>query len=282
MQRMRWPAVVLIALVIALPAAADEMQDAMDRADALNLMLRVQVQPSQAQQMLGPLQRIQELVRRFDDTQTNSLNQLKTSLLRARAELVAGQELSPATSTALESYERQRDAAREALQSSVAEQMQLIASMLTPEQNRYLDWTPPGAIRTEQLLAERIEMQQVAMGRAQEAARMLDAVKHLDAFNFVTGRGPIINDYLALYFRPDAQQFQQAYEIALNYTNEARMLDNQQWQAQALDFGAGLVEDLGLMPQMDPGVQPGTVPWSQLYRIVTNPQTLVAVRGLAP
>jgi len=282
MQRMRWPAVVLIALVIALPAAADEMQDAMDRADALNLMLRVQVQPSQAQQMLGPLQRIQELVRRFDDTQTNSLNQLKTSLLRARAELVAGQELSPATSTALESYQRQRDAAREALQSSVAEQMQLIASMLTPEQNRYLDWTPPGAIRTEQLLAERIEMQQVAMGRAQEAARMLDAVKHLDAFNFVTGRGPIINDYLALYFRPDAQQFQQAYEIALNYTNEARMLDNQQWQAQALDFGAGLVEDLGLMPQMDPGVQPGTVPWSQLYRIVTNPQTLVAVRGLAP
>jgi len=110
---------------------------------------------------------------------------------------------------------------------------------------------------------------------------MLDAVKHLDAFNFVTARSPMINDYLALYFRPDAQQFQQAYQIAINYTSQVRMLSEQQWQAQSLDIGAGLVEELGLMPQMDPGVQPGTVPWTQLYRVVTNPQTLVVVRGLA-
>jgi len=272
---------VLVALVIALPASADEMQDAMDRAEVLNLMLQVRVQPSQAQQMLGPLQRIQELVKRFEDTQTNALNQLATSLQRARAELIAGEELSAQTIAALDGYQQQREAGRQALYSAVAEQMQLIASALTAEQNRYLDWTPPGAIRPEELLAERVQMQQVAMGRVQEAARMLDAVKHLDAFNFVTARGPIVSDYLALYFRPDAQQFQQAYQIAVNYTSQVRMLDEQQWQAQSLDFGAGLVEELGLMPQMDPGVKPGTVPWGRLYRIVTNPQTLPVMRGLA-
>ncbi len=281
MKRMRWLAGVLMAFVVALPAAADEMQDAMDRADALNLMLQVRVQPSQAQQMVGPLQRIQELVKAYDDTQTNALNRLATSLQRARAELIAGEELSAQMTAALDGYQQQREAGRQALYSSVAAQMQLVASTLTAEQNRYLDWTPPGSIRPEELLAERMEMQQVAMGRVQEAARMLDAVKHLDAFNFVTARSPMINDYLALYFRPDAQQFQQAYQIAINYTSQVRMLSEQQWQAQSLDIGAGLVEELGLMPQMDPGVQPGTVPWSQLYRVVTNPQTLVVVRGLA-
>ena len=159
--------------------------------------------------------------------------------------------------------------------------MQLIASILTPEQNRYLDWTPPGAVGSAEALQERAKAQQVAMGRIQEAARLLDAVKHLDAFNFVTGRGPLVNDYLALYFQAGTQQFEQAYDITINYTDQARMLTEEQWQAQAMDLGAALVEQLGLMPQMAPGVQPGTIPWSQLFRVVTNPQTLVVVRGLA-
>jgi hypothetical protein len=110
---------------------------------------------------------------------------------------------------------------------------------------------------------------------------MLDSVKHLHAFNFVTGRGPIINDYLALYFRPDAQQFQEAYQRVIEYSDEVRMIPEQRWQAQSLEIAAGLVEELGLMPTMDPGRRPGTVSWSSLFELVTDDQTLEVVKEMA-
>lgn len=281
MKRMRWQWLGLAALIAAVPVAADEMQDAMARADALNLMLQIGVLPSQAQQMIGPLRRIREAVDAHEAAQLNRLNQLSASLQRARAELVAGNELSPEMASAIDGYEAARQSARLELYRAVSEQMQIMASVLTPEQNRYLDWTPPGIIQPEACVEERLRMQQVAMGRIQDTAQMLDAVKHLHTFNFVTGRGPLVNDYLARYFPLDAAQFQQAYVTAINYTDQVRMLTEEQWQAQSMDIAAAMVEDLGLMPSMDPGLQAGTIPWSSLFELVTHPQTLVAMRGLA-
>lgn len=273
-------AIVMVAAV-ALPAAADALQDAMDRADALNLMLQLGVQRPQARQMIGPLQNIQRLVSQYDAARTEALNRLTPTLQRARMQLVGGEELGDEMVAALDGYRQQREEARLELYRAVHSEMTAISEVLRPEQNQYLDWTPPGSIRPEECLEERLRMQQVAMGRIQKAAQMLDAVKHLHAFNFVTGRGPIVNDYLALYFDPNTEQFAQAFQIVINYTDQVRMITEEQWQAQSLDIAAGLVERLGLMPTMDPGQRPGTVSWSTLFELLTDPQTLEVVRELA-
>jgi uncharacterized phage infection (PIP) family protein YhgE len=278
---MRWlTAAVTVALITA-PVAADEMQDAMDRADALNLMRQIQVQPTQARAMIDPLENIQQIIDEYNSQREGRLNKLKPTLQRARRQLAQGAELSEQMQSALDNYAQQREQARQAVYRQVNEEMQKIAQILSPEQNRYLDWTPPGSIRPEQRLEERLEMQRIAMGRIQEAAQVLNQIKNLDAFNFVTGRGPIINDYLALYFQPDSRQFQQAYGLVLEYSDQVRMMDEQQWQAEGLDIGALLVEDLGLMPAMDPGQRPGTMSWNRLFVLMTDSQTLEVAEALA-
>ncbi|MGI5816855.1 MAG: hypothetical protein ACOX9R_02025 [Armatimonadota bacterium] len=277
----RWLAVALMVVVLTAPAVADEMQDAMDYADALYLFRQLDVQPAQARQMIAPLQRIERLVEGYNSERSQALERLRPTLQEARRQLTEGEEPSTESAEALATFRQDREAAQRELYRRVASEMRGIAEILTPEQNRYLDWTPPASIRPDECIQERLRMQQIGMGRIQEAGRMLDVVKHLHAFNFVTGRGPIINDYLSLYFRPDAAEFEEAFRIVIQYTDEVRMMPERQWQAQSLEVAADLVAELGLMPTLDPGQRPGTVAWGSLFGLVTNPQTLEVVRKMA-
>ncbi|GEM_PF-4333708 len=281
MKRMAWVALVVAALTAVGPAFADDIQDAMDRAEVLNLLLQVQVSPAQAQRMVAPVQRIQQMVQASQRAEQDRLNRLGVLLQQARTQGLAGKALSPEMQAALDAHEQQRAAARLELVRSVAEQMRLIEGMLTPEQNALLDWTPPGALTAEESLEERTRLQQVALGRIQDAARLLDRIKYLDPFNFVVARVPIVNDYLALHFLPGSAEFQQAFAITINYSDQVRMLTDEQWQAQGLDIGAALIEELGLMPTLDPGPAPGTIAWERLYQILTNPQAVAAVQSIA-
>jgi hypothetical protein len=281
MRTVRWIVLALAVAVFAVPIAADEMQDAMARADALNLFRQIDLQRGQARQMIPPLQRIGRLVETHEQQRTQSLNRMESTLRQARQQLIAGAELGDEAESALEEYEERRASSQRGLYRSVDAEMQGIAEVLTPEQNELLDWTAPASIRPEQSMEQRLRVQQVAMGRIQEAARMLDRVKHLDAFNFVTGRGPMLNDYLAGYFQPEGPQFQEAYQIVLDYTDEVRMLREEEWEAQSREIAAAMVEDLGLMPTIDPEQRTGTVSWRTLYRLVTNPQTLEVVRQMS-
>ncbi|MFP4249115.1 MAG: hypothetical protein ACLFU7_05615 [Armatimonadota bacterium] len=281
MRTTRWVTLALAVAVFAVPIAADEMQDAMARADALNLFRQIDLQRGQARQMIPPLQRIGRLVETHEQQRTQSLNRMESTLRQARQQLIAGAELGDEAESALEEYEERRASSQRDLYRSVDAEMQAIAEMLTPEQNELLDWTAPASIRPEQSMEQRLRVQQVAMGRIQEAERTLDRVKHLDAFNFVTGRGPMLNDYLAGYFQPEGPQFQEAYQMVLDYTDEVRMLREEEWEAQSREIAAAMVEDLGLMPTIDPEQRTGTVSWRTLYRLVTNPETLAVVRGMA-
>lgn len=286
---MRWRRTVqtlpaAIALLLALSSAsavADDLQDAMDRADALNFFRQIGLERAQAQQMIAPLERIQDLVKRYRERDERRLQELEPTLRAARQALIEGRTLDERIAWALESYQAERAEARSALRRAVAAEMQVIARTLYPEQNAMLDWTPPAAVRPEESIEERLEVQRIAMGRIEEAVRVLERIKYLDAFHYVTGRIPIINDYLARYYEPNSPEFQEAGEILLEYTGEVRMLEEDEWRAHALDIAADMIDEIGLMPRYDPEPPPGTVSWNALYRLVTNPQTLQVVRSVA-
>lgn len=277
----RWLAVTLAVAMLTVPVAADEMQDAMARADALTLFRQINLSRGQAQQMIPPLQRIQTIVTNYNSQRRQSLQRLTPTLNQARQQLEAGRELSAEMIAALEEYQQSQETARLEAYRSVNTEMLTVAEVLTQEQNALLDWTAPASIQPRQQLEERLEMQQLAMARIQEAARMIDRVKTLDAFNYVTGRVPIINDYLALYFDPQTAEYQQALEIVLDYTGNVRMLEEAQWQAQGLDIASDMVTELGIMPRLEPEERPGAIRWSTLFRILTHAETLEVVRDVA-
>jgi len=270
-----------LALMAATVAGADELTDAVAQTDALGLFTRISLQQDQARAMVTPLQRIQGIVQRANDAQQQRLNALEPTLRGARELLAADQELPADVQSALDDFRRQREQAQLALYRGVDQEMGIIEDLMYPAQNALLDWTPPAAVRTEDNLQEQLRLRQVAEARIDEVGRMLERIKYLDAFNFVTARAPIINDYLARYFDPNAANYQAAYRICLDYTDRARLLSEDEWQANAWDIAAELIDRLGLMPVLETAPAPGTITWPTLYRVFTNPQTLQVVQQLA-
>ncbi len=271
----------LMMISVAPTASADELGDAMAQADALALFRRIGLQPSQAQQMIPIVERIQDLVRQQRQADEQRLRQIRPTLQQARSQLVAGQMPSEQAQRVIASYREQRQQAQLTLMRAVDREFANLENIFTRQQNQAFDWTPPESVNMEESMQRILQQQRVAMGRIQRAAEVLNSVKHLDTFNFVTARIPILTDYLSLYYRPDTPEFEQAMEIAIAATDQVRLLTEEQWQTNALDIAADLVEELGLMPPMQVRQRPGTVSWSALYRLFTNEQTLVVLRGLA-
>jgi len=269
---------VALAVMAATVAVTDELTDAVAQTDALSLFTRISLQQDQARAMVAPLQRIQSIVQQAGDAQEQRLEALAPTLRQARALLAAGDQLPADVQAALADYRRQREQAQLALYRGVDQEMRMIADLMYPEQNALLDWTPPAAVRTEDSLQEQLRLRQIAEARIDEAGRMLERVKYLDAFNFVTARTPIINDYLARYFDPNAPNYQTAYRICIDYTDRVRVLSEDEWQANGWDIAAQLIDRLGLMPTLETAPAPGTITWPTLYRVFTNPQTLQVVQ----
>ncbi|MGD9497906.1 MAG: hypothetical protein AB7Y46_16505, partial [Armatimonadota bacterium] len=253
----------------------------MAQADALGLFTTIGLQQVQAQAMVAPLERIQSQVTQYQAAEQQRLTALAPTLTRARQILLSGEELPPDMQSALANYRQQSQQAQLQLARGVNQEMQTIASLLYPEQNALLDWTAPEAVRGPEAMAERLRLQQVALSRIQEAERMLERVKYLDPFNFVTGRAGIINDYLAVHFPPETPDFDAAYRIALEHTDRVRLLSENEWQANSWQIATDLVERLGLMPSLETAPDPSRISWSALYQLFTNPQTLAVVKELA-
>ncbi|MGC9320026.1 MAG: hypothetical protein ACP5KN_18485 [Armatimonadota bacterium] len=262
------------------PAAGDELADAMARADALNFFNSIGLEVTQAQRMVAPVERIRDLVQQHQQTSSQRLQAMTATLQRARALLLAGEKLPDEIRTAIADYQTQQDQARLTLMRAVDQEMGLIEDILAPRQNALLDWTPPESVRPRQSTEQILEQQQIAMGRIQRAAQMLDNVKHLDAFNFVTGRTQIVNDFLAMHFRQGTPRWERAYGIVIEATDQVRMLPEEEWQANAMDIAADLIEQLGLMPSFEERRRPGTISWNALYQLFTNPVTLEVLKEL--
>lgn len=278
-------AVTLALSMVAIPpassASADELQEAMDRADTVAFFLRLGLETEQARWMIDPLARIQDLVEQYRENEQKRLQAMESMLRAARQTLIEGEPLDDRTATELDAYRSGRERAQLALFRSVDAEMRVIAEIFYPQQNALVDWTPPEAVRPAVDVEERLELQRIAFGRMHELATMLDRIKYLDAFNFVTGRIPLINDYLARFYDPNTVEFAEAVEISVQYTDEIRMLGEAEWEENAFNIAADMLEDLGLMPTLEPVRFPGTVGWQSLYRLFTNPQTLDIVRQWA-
>lgn len=266
---------------LALAASADELADAMVRADALVLFRSIGLEPAQAQRMIAPLQGIQTLVNRYRENQERQLEALTPTLTAVRRLLAAGQEVPENLHTALQNYEKQREAALLQLYRDVNREMQAIRDILYPEQLAGLDFTPPPSIAPKESIQERARLQQIAITRIQSAGRMLERIKYLDVFNFITGRTPIIISYLAQYFPQDTPEFQAAMDVVIEYTDRVRLLDEETWRENAWAIAAELVEALGLMPEFESAPDPNKVSWNELYRLFTAPPTLEVVQALA-
>ncbi len=271
----------LVTACLALPAPsqADELAEAMQRADALSFFNRLGLQTSQLQRMVSPLKRIQQIVTQREADREVKLTRLSGYYQRARGLLIAGVALPEDLRAEIQKAEEEMAAGDLSAKQAVHGQMELIASILYPAQNAQLDWTPPPEVRVEESPAERARRQRQIIGLITEAGQFLQQVRELNALLYVTQRIPLISEYLAQYFPVNTPAFERAHAMLMDYTGEVRLVEEGQWQQQAPLYAERMVRLLGLMPeQAKPN--PNAVGWSQLYDLLTNPQTVNIVQEM--
>ena len=257
-------------------AADDELGSAQRRASALSFFNSLDVTGGQATRMIQPLQNIQgELAVGEDARQAAAQNnEALRALMSARALLVAGQEVPPETLATIAEIEAALDLAQLQMYMSVDRQMQSIADIMYPAQNERLDWTPPASVRPERSAQQRAALQREITVRIRDAVRLLERIRFMDAALFVTGRVPLIKEYLDYNLDLGRSLPGNAVEICLAISDEARVVSPDDWNARAYDLGGALVTRLGLIPTLELGPKPGAIGWSALYRLFTATETL--------
>ena len=268
----------LVAACVALPTAsqADELADAMQRADALSFLNRLGLQTSQLQRMVSPLKRIQQIVTQREADREVKLTRLSGHYQRARGLLIAGVELPDDLRAEMQKAEEEMAAGDLSAKQAVHGQMELIARILYPAQNEQLDWTPPPELRAEESPEDRARRHRQIIGLIDEAGQLLQEVRNLNALLYVTRRVTLIGEYLEQYLPVNTPAFERAHAMLMEYTGEVRLAEDVQWQQQAPFYAERMVRMLGLMPEQ-PQPNPNAVGWSQLYELLADPQTVSIV-----
>ncbi|MCD6360282.1 MAG: hypothetical protein J7M38_05395, partial [Armatimonadetes bacterium] len=244
-------AVLMTVTCVAL-AADDELASAQRRASALSFINSLGVTVQQAAAMAGPLQRIQDALKKAEAGREAAVGSGSAPMIlqQARAMLIAGQDLPQDTLDAIERIKDDLYEVERAKYIEIDAQMQGIADILTDAQNARLDWTAPASVRSGPTAQQRAQLQREIDARIRDAAAMLERVKYLDNFNFITARIPIIEDYLRANQSPGQPLPANAMDICLQFSDRARYVPLDQWEQTAPRLAADMITRLGLMPTL--------------------------------
>jgi len=224
-------------------SADDELASAQKRATALSFVINMGLSLEQVARMVGPLQRIQRILLNAEEEREAVFSEPATAqaLQDARDLLLTDQEVPEETLAIIYQIPGELDEAQRAKYMGVDAQMQNIAALLSPAQNANLDWTAPASVRSAPTAQQRAALQREIEARVNDAVEMLNQVKFLDNFNFVTGRITIIDEYLRANQSPENPLPENAMDISVYYTDQARLVPLQQWEQAAPDMAAEMV-----------------------------------------
>lgn len=154
-------------------------------------------------------------------------------------------------------------------------QLRLLGRRLSPETGGLVQWTRPvdfPAPPAEDLQIERLRL---LAARLDQAARMLDRIRYLDAANYVTSRVGRLREYLQDHgYRDNTRDMDDALDFMFRLCDEGRLVPEDRWEEQLPILAARTLQYLGEL--QDPETAPGQtrpVSWWDIYNLLSDPQT---------
>ncbi len=177
---------------------------------------------------------------------------------------------------ALSSFDEAAAQRRAKMLASVDRQINAVRRMLTPEQQRLVNWTRPAEVRIaapeEGLLEELREM----LGDIHEIRRVLERIRYLIPGDYITRRVGMLREFLQDYYPPDTPEFNAALDWMIRLTDEMRRVPERDWPEEAAIYVGRVWQYLsGGEPQPLAGAQEPAAPynWWDVFYLLTDPQT---------
>lgn len=184
---------------------------------------------------------------------------------------------------ALASFTESAAQRRAKLLAAVARQINAVRRMLTPEQQRLVNWTRPAEVRIAAPEEELLEELRDMLADIQEIRRVLERIRYLIPGDYITRRVGLLREFLQDYYLPDTPEFNEALNWMIRLTDEMRRVPERDWPEEATLYVGRVWQYLrGGAPQLQEEQQEPAAPynWWNVFNLLTDPQTPVLLQQL--
>jgi len=274
---MRLPSACLIVLVAvglgAGSALANDLSQTIQKANHLIVLNELAVTTDQLAKLAPLTEQLVAAVQARNADRQRLLAEAAPTLEAARQALVSGAALNPGVETALDKLEKALEDNDDKLEETAVDVMADIEKEFFPQQNRYIDWTPPHQVThrapvTSAAEAQR-EREQTALLLA--TTQQLERIRMLPEDLYIFQYHKMVVDYLRPLIDPRSPEYPAAEDFMLKLVAQVRMMRNDEWDMRREEMAEILVRRLGLIDEPQQGAeQPKPYNWQSMYAIFSD------------
>jgi hypothetical protein len=200
------------------------------------------------------------------------LTKAAPNLAAARKALVVGTLLPADVKTALDELEKSLKTNDDDLEASAVKIMAEIEKEFFPQQNRYVDWTPPGQSpkASAQTLLEKAQQEREQTALVLATEQQLERIRTYPLERYIMEAQKVVDDFLRPLIDPASPDYPAARQFMFKLVEEVRLLPQPQWEQHRRDYAERLIVGLGLGQQPNQPTQPKPYNWYDMYTIFSD------------
>jgi len=281
--RLRVVAMCLAAGLLTGFAPASELSQLVAKGNHLITLNRLGVTAPQCDALAPLAEELSSAVRVWQANRQAALGDARTDLQAERDVLVGGEQLTPALQKAIGDLEGELKIEDDTLYNTAVSVLGKVRDQLLPQQNAYIDWTPPrgeGAAPKE-TLQQKAQRERDRRAMIALAGQFLTRVRYISPI--LLGAENLVDDFLRPLIDPRSPEYPQARQFMLEMVKEVRLLPEAQWEGLRDDYAVHMIQGLGFeQPPPDTGEerQPKPYTWEDMYGIFSDAGTPALLRAM--
>jgi hypothetical protein len=274
------------ALAALLPARApaSDLSQVVAKGNHLLVLNRLGLTPEQLAALAPLSEELAGAVRVWQANRQTVLDDASDGLVEVRATLLRGAPLSPELRKSVDDVNVELKVEDDTLYNTAVSVLKKVKDQFYPQQNAYIDWTPPrataGAAAPGETLQQRAQREREQRAMVALAGQFLDRARYMSAI--ILGTDVLVQDFLRPLMDPTAPQYPQARQYLLRLVEQVRLLPEPQYQQVRNRYALDLVQVLGFASAAPQTPQPEAKPytWGDMYDIFSDPGTPSLLRAM--
>ncbi|MEI6502421.1 MAG: hypothetical protein WCP21_15525 [Armatimonadota bacterium] len=267
-----------LALLIAVGCAAEErhpLTKALDYDTNLLLVVDLRLSDRQLADLAQATQVAGTAIAVYDKARETALKSKSSLLAQEFKALSEGGELAAETAAGLDDLRQAQALRRVQRFAAVDAQIRRLRRSLSPEQAALVNWNRPSDVPAATDDTVVLEELRLLASRLTEAERFIERIRYLIPIDYIQTHVARTEEYLRPYVRPGTRDFDDARDWTVKLLDEARVVNEAEWPAQAPLFASQLLQHFGLLEQ--PGQANAQAQtrygWWDVYYLLTDAQT---------
>jgi hypothetical protein len=263
-------------------ASGSELSQLIAKANHVITLNRLGLTPTQLGALAPVAEEFSGTVKVWQANRQAALANARTDLQAARDMLLDGETLTPALQKAIADVEAELTIEDDTLYNTAVTVLGKVKDQLLPQQNAYIDWTPPRgeAAAARETLQQRAQRERDRRAMIALAAQFLTRIRYYPPF--ILGVENVVDDFLRPLIDPRSPDYPPARQFMLEMVREVRVMPEAQWEVMRDEYAVRMVRALGFEqpPPADEALQQKPYTWQDMYDIFSDPGTPALLRAV--